>query len=144
MIMSHEYSHHIAGLFHGSKHTRIQFRRTGFFHAGSAQDGIFVGSCFIVFRHRNVEESKCRQWLPAVLCCIGCALLTIPVDLIEREPCVTFHILQRGVRMRVHAIQDGCILLRIGRGFHGQDIIRRKDRATIRHQIAGYLTDDVI
>ena len=92
-----------------------------------------------------------RMAIPLILASIGSvicersgALLTIPVDLIKGEPCVTFHILQRGVRMRVHAIQDGCIFLRIGRGFHGQDIVRRKDRATIRHQIAGHLTDDVI
>ena len=119
MIVSYKHTHHITRFFHCRKHSRIQFRCTSFLHTSSAKNRIFGTGSFIVFRKRNMEKGKSRQRLSTILRFISCTLLAIPIYLIECKPCISLHIFQRRIGMRIHAIKQSCILLYIRRRFHG-------------------------
>ena len=104
VVVSYKHTHHITSFFHRCKHSCIQFRRTGFLNTSSTKNCIFATGSFIVFRKRNMEKSKSRQRLSAVLHFISRTLLTIPIYLVECKPCIPLHIFQRRIRVRIHAI----------------------------------------
>ena len=143
MVVTNKSTHHVACLFHGSKHTGINSRGTSFFHTRTIENSILIGSRFIIFGQGNVEECQSRQRFPIILSGKGSTLLTIPVYLIEREPVVPFHIGQLGIRMRVEAIEHRSIFLAIRR-LHCKNVIGRFDCSAIGLNVVRHGTDDII
>ena len=106
--MTDEGGHDITGIQHGGIQTGIDGRCTGFFLAGSYQQGIFVLGSLVVFRKRNMEESHCRQGLSTVARSKCCTFLTVPFYLICLYPVISFNLFQWGIGVAVKNIKYGC------------------------------------
>ncbi len=81
--MPHKYPDYIFLFFHGSKHTAIQRRSTGFFHPGTNQHGFLIAGRLIVFRQRDVEKSQRGQRPSPVSFGILPAVVAVPRYLVR-------------------------------------------------------------